>query len=105
MIRRATGNCFDERLARQAATNHTRQLLYQLGVFQSFQDASKVSACAVACKQQAQATGDLPQVDFGNLYVSLEGIQALNSACRLLRLAAVAMAAAAVPISTGTLVT
>ena len=77
MIRRTTGNCFDERLARQAAPNHTRQLLYQLAVSQSFEHASKVSACAVACTQQAQATSDLPQTDFGNLYVSLEDIQAL----------------------------
>ncbi len=84
MIRRATGNCFDERLVRQAAPNHTRQLQYQLGVSQSFEHASKVSACAVACTQQAQATSDLPQTDFGNLYVSLEDIQALYSACRLL---------------------
>ncbi len=103
MIRRATGNCFDERLARQAAPNHTRHVLYQLCVSQSFEHASKVSACAVACKQQAQATSDLPRIDFGNLYVSLEDIQALYSACRLLRVAAVAMAAAALPISTGTL--
>ncbi len=102
MIRRATGNCFHERLARQAAPNYTRQLLYQLGVSQSYEHASKVSVYA-ACKQQAQATGDLPQIDFGNLYASFEDIQALYSACCLLRVAAVAMAAAAV--SNGTLVT
>ncbi len=83
MIRRANGTCFDERLARQAAPNHTRQLLYQIGISQSFEHASKVSACAAACKQQAQATSDLPQVDFGNLYESLEDIQALYSAYHL----------------------